>query len=65
MVTVSTEQDVKAAHEVVRGLTAQTDTARAARDTLIRQALTAGVTSYRVAQWTGLTERAVRKIRDA
>ena len=43
---------------------AATTAARAERDELIREAITAGWTMYRVAQLVGISQQAVRSIRD-
>ena len=59
------EKAIAAAHRDVVNLDAQAKAARARRDRLIREAIAAGVTAYRIAKLTGLTQRAIHKIRDS
>lgn len=60
-----TETQIETAHQTVRGLDARADAARAERDQIIRAAIASGMSAYRVAQITGLTQPAIYKIRDA
>lgn len=59
------EDEITAAQQKVRTLTARVDRARADRDEIIRAAIADGMSAYRIAQLTGLTQRAVHMIRDA
>lgn len=59
------ETDLGRAARKVRDREARLDEARAERDQIIRAAIADGVTAYRIHKITGLTERAVHKIRDA
>ena len=43
---------------------AQAETCREAQYTAMRAAIAAGMSAYRVAQLTGMTQRAVHRIRD-
>ncbi|MFV0535684.1 MAG: hypothetical protein ACK5MR_18850 [Cumulibacter sp.] len=61
----TTEAQLTSAHEKVRSYQDHLDAARDDRDDAIRAAIAEGMSAYRVAQITGLSQRAVHKIRDA
>lgn len=64
MSTESRLGEIKDLTQVAEWRRSAYETALGARDHTIREAINSGVTMYRIAKEIGLTETAVRKIRD-